>query len=153
MNESISILKGIHPGAILERELKKKNLKQGPFALSLNEYPQTINAIIKGKRDMNLGLSLKIEERLEMEEGFLMTLQLHYDIKKQKQSFSTFNHPDLSLIRPVIFWDTQIDKIDWEKQKLAVIKRIFERGNEEEKQEIIRFYGLETVQSVIGKLK
>ncbi|MNY64744.1 hypothetical protein D3C86_2018990 [compost metagenome] len=80
-------------------------------------------------------------------------MQLHYDIKKQKQSFSTFNHPDLSLIRPVIFWDTQIDKIDWEKQKLAVIKRIFERGNEEEKQEIIRFYGLETVQSVIGKLK
>lgn len=87
MNESISILKGIHPGAILERELKKKNLKQGPFALSLNEYPQTINAIIKGKRDMNLGLSLKIEERLEMEEGFLMTLQLHYDIKNKSKVF------------------------------------------------------------------
>ncbi|MBW8200280.1 hypothetical protein [Flagellimonas abyssi] len=42
--------KGIHQGLILERELKKKSLKQRPFALSINEHPQTINAIVKGRR-------------------------------------------------------------------------------------------------------
>jgi plasmid maintenance system antidote protein VapI len=41
--------KGIHPGAVLERELDKRNLAQRPFAQSLFEHPQTINAIIKGK--------------------------------------------------------------------------------------------------------
>jgi plasmid maintenance system antidote protein VapI len=36
--------KGIHPGIILERELKKRAIKQRPFALSLDEHPQTFNA-------------------------------------------------------------------------------------------------------------
>ncbi len=36
--------KGIHPGIILDRELKKRSLKQRPFALSINEHPQTFNA-------------------------------------------------------------------------------------------------------------
>jgi len=35
--------------------------------------------------------------------------------------------------------------IDWEKNKLSVIYRVFERGNEQEIQEIIRFYGKEIV--------
>jgi len=52
--------------------------------------------------------------------------------------------PDLSLLRPVLFWDTKMGKIDWHKQRKAVIKRVFERGNEIEKNEIIRFYGLAT---------
>lgn len=36
-------------------------------------------------------------------------------------------------------------KIDWEKQYPAIISRVFERGNKEEKEEIIRFYGNEKV--------
>lgn len=53
--------KGIHPGFILERELKVRHLHKGPFAISLQEYPQTISAITKGKRKMNTSLALKIE--------------------------------------------------------------------------------------------
>ena len=40
---------------------------------------------------------------------------------------------------------TDMKIIDWEKNKLAVIYRVFERGNEQEIQEIIRFYGKEIV--------
>jgi hypothetical protein len=43
------------------------------------------------------------------------------------------NRPDLSKFRKVLFWDTSIEKIDWEKQKRAVIERVFERGNQWEK--------------------
>lgn len=57
--------------------------------------------------------------------------------------------PDLPQLRAVLFWDTRIDSIDWEKQKKAVIKRVFERGNEIEKNEIIRFYGAEMVDSIL----
>lgn len=49
--------------------------------------------------------------------------------------------PDLSLIRPGLFWDTDIKKIDWHIQRRAVIERILERGNDQEKAEIKRFYG------------
>ena len=45
--------KGIHPGIILDRELKKRSIKQRPFALSLDEHPQTFNAITKGKRGIS----------------------------------------------------------------------------------------------------
>ena len=35
--------KGIHPGIVLEREFKKRSLKQRPFAIAINEHPQTLN--------------------------------------------------------------------------------------------------------------
>jgi hypothetical protein len=34
-----------------------------------------------------------------------------------------------------------MDKIDWLRQKRAVVEPVFARGNEQEKNEIIRFYG------------
>ena len=57
--------KGIHPGIILERLLAKKEISQRPFALSLGEHPQTINAITKGRRNLNTALALKIEAALD----------------------------------------------------------------------------------------
>jgi len=152
MYNYISILKGIHPGAFLERELKKRNLSKGRFALSVNEYPQTIGAITKGKRSMNTALSLKIEEVLGLDEGILMTLQVFYDIKKEKQKAKSQEKPDISLMRPSLFWDTPVDKIDWDHQKKSVIKRVFERGNEQEKNEIIKFYGKDTVLNFTGQM-
>ena len=146
--ETTELLKGIHPGFVLERELQKRHIAKGQFALSLHEFPQTITAITKGKRKMNTALALKIEQALEMEEGFFMILQVYYDIAQEKKKKAA--HPDLSLLRPVLFWDTHIKTIDWQKQQQAVIQRVFERGNEQEKQEIIRFYGRDTVKQVLG---
>ena len=56
--------KGIHPGIVLNRELKKRSIKQRPFAMAINEHPQTLNAITKGKRNLNTALALKIEKKL-----------------------------------------------------------------------------------------
>jgi plasmid maintenance system antidote protein VapI len=148
MENNISIIKGIHPGFILERELKQRNMKKGQFALSLNEYPQTLVSITKGKRKMNTSLSLKIENALGIEEGYFMTLQVFYDIEEEKKKQDINYHPDLTKLRPVLFWDTKIEKINWRKQKRAVIERVFERGNTEEKEEIIRFYGKESTDQI-----
>lgn len=145
MNSNISIIKGIHPGLILERELKNRKLPKGTFAHSINEFPQTITTITKGKRRMNPALSLKIEQALGLEEGYFMVLQAYCDIAQEKKKLAKNYHPNLSKFRSVVFWDTDIKRIDWEKNKLAVIYRIFERGNEQEIQEIIRFYSKETV--------
>ena len=146
MKTILDIIKGIHPGKFVQRELKKHNFNQRQFALSINEYPQTLSAIINGKRRMNVELSLKIEEKLNLEEGFLMTLQIHNDIKIAK--FDENFKPDLSKIRKGTFWDTDLNKIDWKQMKIGVVKRIFSRGDEDEKEEITRFYGKSTVEKI-----
>ncbi|WP_367769479.1 plasmid maintenance system antidote protein [Flavobacterium sp. WC2421] len=144
--KTIDIIKGIHPGKMVERELKKRNINKRQFALSIGEYPQILGAIIKGTRRMNVDLSLKIEEKLELEEGFLMTLQVFYDIKEAKKD-SNYK-PDLSKFRKGIFWDTDFDKIDWKLMKVSIVKRVFAYGNKIEQGEIIRFYGKEEVSKI-----
>ena len=150
MKSNLQILKGMHPGFVLERELEKRHLRKGIFALSLQEYPQTLTAITKGKRGMNTSLALKIEEALGLEEGYFMILQVYYDIEQEKKKQNKLR-TDLPRLRPVLFWDTKINTINWDKQKKAIIKRVFERGNEMEKKEIIRFYGAQTVDAILNK--
>jgi len=149
VKNKIDILKGIHPGIVLERELRKNKLGKGQFAMSIGEYPQTFSAIISGKRSMNTPLALRIENALGIEEGFFMTLQLFYDIAQEKKKLSNQTKPDISKMRPVLFWDTSIDNIDWQKHKAFVIARVFERGNMAEKKEILRFYGHKPVKEIL----
>lgn len=151
MDQALELLKGIHPGIILERKIKEKKLSKGRLALMVSEYPQTLGAITKGKRSMNTTLALKLERELDLPEGFFMILQVFYDIKQEKQKRSNASQPDLNKLRRALFWDTDFDKIDWQQQKRAVIQRIFERGNSEEKEEITRFYGAETVEQLTKK--
>lgn len=150
MKQQFEKYRGIHPGIVLERELIKRSIKQRPFALSLNEHPQTFNAITKGRRGLPISLALKIEKELNLPEGSLAILQTYYDINQEKQRLKGAS-PDLSKLRKALFWDTDIKKIDWEKQYTAVIRRVFERGNDTEKKEIERFYGIAKVKSVIEK--
>ena len=146
MKYPLEKIKGIHPGLIINRLLKSALINQRQFAISVNEHPQTLGAIINGKRRMNVELSLKIEEKLNLDEGYLMSLQVFYDIKQSKIDVNY--KPDLSIFRKVTFWDTTIDKIDWKQMKIAVIKRVFSRGSNSEKDEILRFYGKKETQRV-----
>jgi len=148
MEKQFEKYKGIHPGIVLDRELKKRSIKQRPFALSIAEHPQSFNAILKGKRNINTALALRIEKGLHLDEGTLVLLQAYYDIQKEKEKLGR-QTPNLVVLRKSLFWDTDISKIDWEKQSKAVIKRVFERGDDDEKEELTRFYGQEKVQSVL----
>lgn len=144
MDSRIQYIKGIHPGIFLERELRKKGLAKGPFALSIGEYPQTISAIIHGKRKMNSSLALRIEESLGLEKGTLMIIQVFHDIKQEEEKKVRKIKPDLSMLRESLFWDTDIEKIDWNKHRQYVIERVMERGTEDEKNIISEFYGLKS---------
>jgi len=84
MLSELEIVKGIHPGLILQRELLIRNIAQGQLVRSIQVAPKIIDAIIDGKMDMNIDLSMRIEEALGLEEGYLMTLQVFFDIKKKK---------------------------------------------------------------------
>jgi len=107
--------------------------------------------MIKGKRKLNTALALRIEHALGLEEGALLMLQMFYDIKEEKRKVALANHPDFSILRKILFWDTDIHSIDWDRYYKAVIERVFERGDASEKEEIIRFYGFEKVKTVMGE--
>ncbi|MEA3461730.1 MAG: plasmid maintenance system antidote protein [Bacteroidota bacterium] len=151
IDSNIAIIKGIHPGIILARELKKRELSKRSFALSINEYPQLLGDITKGKRRINPSLSIRIGKALGLDESFFSVLQAYYDIKHEKKKHSDFIHPDIKKFRPVVFWDTDIRTIDWEKNKPGVVRRIFERGNGQEINEIIRFYGRKEIIAVLKR--
>jgi len=154
MLPEISTIKGVSPGAVLSRELKKRGLESKQFALSLGEYPQTINAISKGRRGMNPALSIKLGEKLGVDAEYFMLLQAYYEVEKKRREivFKTQAKPNMAKLPKVLFWDTDIDKIDWQRHKNSVINRVFERGNEEEIKEIISFYGEELVKEIVPTL-
>lgn len=145
-------IKGIHPGAILRRELKVRGLKGVDLANSIDEHKQTISAIINKRRDINPKLSIKLSQQFDVDEDYFMMLQASYDVKKASES-EVKKIPNLENIREVLFWDTTLAKIDWEKNKKSVVKRILERGNSIEINEIISFYGRETISKIIDSIE
>ena len=148
MLPELSKIIGIHPGAILKREIKSRGLKNNELANSLNEHAQTISSILNEKRGINPSLSIKLGQKLGVDADYFMQLQASYDVKKTIQINGT-RTPNLDKIRKILFWDTDFNKIDWTKNQKPIIKRIFERGNDIEINEIISFYGKTTIRSVL----
>jgi len=144
MNNRIDILKGIHPGKIIERDLNKKHLTQRALAKTIRVPYQTINAIISGRRNITLETALNIERTLGYDEGFLLILQDFHNISVYKERKSKEKYNSAPNIRKSLFWDSDFNKIDWERYKKAVITRVWERGNQIEKEEIARFYNIKT---------
>src|SRR5690606_29613880 len=144
--------KGIHPGCILKKELEKRSLKQRSFALSIGVHPRTLNAIIRERRDLNTTMALKMEDELGLQLGSLVLLQAFYDLKKEKERQNA-RTPDFAILRKSLFWDTDIEKIDWEGHYKAVIRPVLERGNVHEKKEVSRFYGSKKVAEVASSIQ
>lgn len=143
MRSRIDILKGIHPGKIIDRELRKRHLSQRAFAASIDEHSQTLNAVITGRRNLTTEMALKIEQQFGYEEGFLLTLQAFYEITAYKNRMMSESVSGIPNIRRSLFWDTDFDRIDWGLYRNSVIARVLERGNNAEILEIARFYGID----------
>jgi addiction module HigA family antidote len=142
MDSRINIIKGVHPGKLIERDLKKKCITQRSLATETGITYQTINAIIAGRRNLTTEQALKIESVLGYEEGFLSILQSFYDIKQYKDKEFANLYPKIPKVRRILFWDTDFNKINWGRHKRSVIERVLERGSKEEINEIKRFYNL-----------
>ncbi len=144
MDRRLDIIKGIHPGKLIERDLVRKHLTQRYLAHETGIPYQTINAIIAGKRNLTTGQAMKIGSLLSYEESFLSILQTHYEIKQHKEKALAELYDKSPRIRKSLFWDADFDKINWAKYKKVVIQRVAERGSKDEINEITRFYNLTT---------
>lgn len=153
MVPEISKIRGIHPGAVLRRELKNSGIKKKELAVRIDEYPQTISAIITERRGINPMLSVKLGNFFNVDATYFMLLQAYYDVEIAIRNRNQTNKPDLNKIREILFWDTDISKIDWQKQAPYVLLRVLERGNESEFNELIRFYGHAKMKVIYKKLQ
>lgn len=63
-NKTLIPVRAIHPGEILREELKDRGLKQKDFAKMIGMRPSHLNEFIKGIRNMNEDLALKLEKQL-----------------------------------------------------------------------------------------
>jgi len=152
MLPKLNKIKGIHPGTLLKWELDNQNLKGSELADAIGEHKQTISAILNKRRDINPSLSIKLSKAFKTEEDYFMLLQASYDVKIIAES-KIKETPNIDNIRRVLFWDTDFNKIDWNKNKKAIIKRILERGNKTEINEMISFYGKKTISKEIKSIK
>jgi hypothetical protein len=68
---------------------------------------------------------------------------------------SNNNKPAVNGLKPNLpkrlFWDWRFDKIDWVRLYVSVIDRVIERGNKDEWNEMIRFYGEDRVINALKK--
>jgi len=70
----------LHPGEVLEMELKARGLVKSKFAMDIRMYPSHMSDILKGKRNISEEIALKIEKILGISAEFWMRLQVEYNI-------------------------------------------------------------------------
>ena len=56
-------------------------------------------------------------------------------------------------LSPTLFWDTDVDLIDWEKQARFIIERVITRGDIEDWKQIKKFYGLQKIKKEIISMR
>lgn len=117
MRSEIDILKGTHPGAIIGGDLRYRKISQKAFADTIGVKPQALNAVITGRRNLTTEMALKIEQALGYEEGFLLTLQAFYEIAEYKNRMADASVSGVPVIRRMLFWDVDFDKIQWGRSK------------------------------------
>ena len=141
-------------GAVLDRIRAKEHLTQRELA-SRSEIPyQRINDFIANRRRISPENSLKLEKALGVDyQCFFYQIQTNYEIFVATSHLSEQSQPDKSKYRKALFWDTDFDTLDWQRNSEWIIQRVFEYGNESEIKETILFYGKKRIADVLDAIK
>lgn len=74
----------IHPGAVLDQELKDRGIAQKDFASTIGMPSPVLNAIIKEKRSVTPDIAVLLEAALGKDAAFWLSLQAQRDIEEAK---------------------------------------------------------------------
>ena len=126
--------------------MSKEHLTQRELANRAGIPYQRINDVIANRRKISPEVSLNLEKALNIDHHcFFYQIQTNYEIFTAIAQQSELSHPNLSLFRKALFWDTDIEKLNWQKNSKWIIQRVFEYGNYSEITETIRFYGKDLI--------
>ncbi|MCK9422120.1 MAG: HigA family addiction module antitoxin [Bacteroidales bacterium] len=146
MLPEIDIVKGIHPGLILERELIGDGIKKSHLAKDLGVSTGLITDIVKQRRGINPSLSIRLGKALNVDPAYFSLLQTYYELRSAQRTSKT--NPPFHF-RPALFWDINPAGLDFEQHKNFIVVRVFERGNEEEIKAIIEYYGRDQISLIL----
>ncbi len=140
MISRFEIYKGIPIGTIIKRDLKKRGFSQKMLSEAiLIPYP-TLNKILNNHRLIKCTDAEKIESFFNYEPTLLIRLQ-DYLIKKNKDRKKIDTFGSIPQIRKCVFWDIDINTLDWLNHKNYIIQRAKKYANKQEIQAISNFYG------------
>lgn len=153
MYEQYLQLSNIPCGAVLNRIMTKEGISQSQLAERSGIVRQRICDYLANRRRVTVEASLNLEKALQIDiKGFFYLIQANHDIYTCMKEQAKCYHPDLTRYRKALFWDTDVEQLDWNKNSHWIIQRVFEYGNEDEIQETIRFYGKESVEDTLAKV-
>ena len=153
MYEQYLQLSNIPCGAVLQRIMTKEGISQSQLAERSGIVRQRICDYLANRRRVTVEASLNLEKALSISIcGFFYRIQANHDIYTCMQEQAKSYRPNLTVYRKALFWDTDMEKLDWDKNKQWIIRRAFEYGNEEEMLETIRFYGKECVCAMLSTI-
>ena len=78
-NDRITGFRAVHPGEILNEELKERGIKQKDLAAKIGILPSHLNELIKGKRSFTVPISMALEKELGIPYDSWMRLQYSYE--------------------------------------------------------------------------
>ncbi len=77
-----------HPGAILSKELKARNIAQKDFAYMLNRPQKWVSEIVLGKKSIVAESALDLELALGIPASNWLRLQANYDLYQARKTYS-----------------------------------------------------------------
>lgn len=117
------------------------------FQISLNEAELYLTRKRLDDRD-----SAILSEYLKIgSKDYFIILQKNHDLYLERNELNQTNIPNLHKIRKSTFWDSNIELLDWGKGYKFIISRVYEYGNDMEKEEINRFYGRNIINEVLAE--
>lgn len=78
-NDRITGFRAVHPGEILNEELKERGIKQKELAAKIGIQPSHLNELIKGKRSFTVALAMALEKELGIPYDSWMQMQYSYE--------------------------------------------------------------------------
>lgn len=119
------------------------------FQISINEAEFYLTQKRLNEKD-----SAILSEYLKIgTKDYFIILQQNHDRYLKDNERSIKDTPNLTKIRKSTFWDVNIQMLDWRKGYKFVISRIYEYGNDTEKEEIKEYYGQNIVDVVLSEKK
>lgn len=79
----------LHPGEVLKEELEARKLMRSVFAMEIKVYPSHFSEILRGKRNINASLAIKLEKALGISAEFWVRLQGEYDLALERKKLAT----------------------------------------------------------------
>lgn len=138
-------------GSVIKYIMTRKGMTGRQLAKLCGLPPQRISDFMNNHRRISAEVSLAMENALGItENGYFYIIQSNHDvyetIRRNRQT------PDLNKISQHVFWDSDIAKINWQASRSRIIQRVFEYGDEQTINEIIRFYGRDIVKKILGDI-